>query len=88
MSLRYDVDLDADGHPLVFHELVTGPLSAVRLEPETPDSTFAPRVLYVEGGIFNFGFAEADGEKLVYEVRDVSGQVREASKLILSAERP
>ena len=56
--------------------------------PSCSHSTFAPRVLYVEGGIFNFGFAEADGEKLVYEVRDVSGQVREASKLILSAERP
>jgi alkaline phosphatase D len=87
-SLRYDVDLDGDGDPLLFHELVTGPLSAMMLEPKTPDSTFAPRVLYVEGGIFNFGFAEADSEKLVYQVRDISGRARDASRLTIPAERP
>jgi alkaline phosphatase D len=87
-SLRYEIDLDADGDPLLFHELVTGPLSAAMLEPRIPDSTFAPRVLYVEGGIFNFGFAKADGEKLVYEVRDISGRVRDASRLTIPAERP
>jgi alkaline phosphatase D len=87
-SLRYEIDLDSDGKPLLFHELVTGPLSAVMLPPKTPDSTFAPRVLYVEGGIFNFGFARVDGEELVYEVRDISGRVRDGSRLTLPAERP
>ncbi len=54
MSLRYEIDLDSDGDPLFFHELVTGPLSAAKLEPKTPDSTFAPRVLYVEGRNLQF----------------------------------
>jgi alkaline phosphatase D len=53
-SLRYEIDLDSDGDKLLFHELVTGPLSAGLVEPRTPDATFAPRVLYAEGGIFNF----------------------------------
>ncbi len=86
-SLRYEIDLDSDGDTLLFHELVTGPMSAATLEPKTPDATFAPRVLYVEGGIFNFGFAAADGGALRYEVRDDQGQVREGSRLTISAER-
>jgi alkaline phosphatase D len=85
MNLRYEIDLDSDGDNLLFHELVTGPLSAFLSEPKTPDTTFTPRVLYVEGGIFNFGFAAVDGEKLVYEVRDNAGQVREGSKLTISS---
>ncbi len=84
-SLRYEIDLDSDGDPLLFHELVTGPMSAGLLPAKKPDSTFAPRVLYVEGGIFNFGFAAVDGEKLVYEVRDDTGQVREGSRLTIPA---
>ncbi len=88
MSLRYQIDLDSDGDSLLFHELVTGPMSAVLVEPREPDPTFAPRVLYKEGGIFNFGFAAVDGEKLVYDVRDVSGQVRQGSRLTIPAGRP
>jgi len=86
-SLRYEIDLDSDGDKLLFHELVTGPLSAGLVEPRTPDATFAPRVLYAEGGIFNFGFASAAGSRFVYEVRDERGRVREGSRLTIPAER-
>jgi alkaline phosphatase D len=86
-NLRYEVDLDADGDTLLFHELVTGPMSAAMLEPKTPDVTFQPRVLYREGGIFNFGSAVLDAEKMVYEVRDDRGRVREGSSLTISAGR-
>jgi alkaline phosphatase D len=53
-SLRYDVDVDGDGDRLLFHELISGPLSAGLVEPRPPDPTFGPRVLYTEGGFFNF----------------------------------
>jgi len=86
-SLRYEIDLDSDGDVLLFHELVTGPLSAGLVEARPPDPTFAPRVLYAEGGIFNFGFAVAEATRLVYEVRDDRGRVREGSRLTLPAER-
>jgi len=84
-SLRYAIDLDSDGDELLFHELVTGPMSAGLVEPRTPDATFAPQVLYVEGGIFNFGFATADASRLVYEVRDDSGRARPGSTLEIPA---
>ena len=43
--VRYDVDLDGDGDRLVFHELVSGPLSAVRAPaPPAFDPTLHPRV--------------------------------------------
>ncbi len=86
-SLRYEIDLDSDGDTLLFHELVTGPMSAGLSEPRAPDATFAPRVLYVEGGFFNFGFASAEGSRFVYEVRDEGGRVREGSRLTIPAER-
>jgi len=85
-SLRYEIDLDSDGDKLLFHELVTGPMSAGLSEPRAPDATFAPQVLYVEGGFFNFGFASADGSRLAYEVRDDQGRVRDGSRLAIPAE--
>ncbi len=86
-SLRYEIDLDSDGDKLLFHELVNGPLSAGLSNPRPPDATFEPQVLYVEGGFFNFGFASVEGSRLVYEVRDERGGVREGSRLTISAER-
>lgn len=86
-SLRYEIDLDSDGDKLLFHELVSGPMSAGLSEPRAPDTTFRPQVLYVEGGFFNFGFASADGSRLVYEVRDDRGRVREGSRLTIPAAR-
>jgi alkaline phosphatase D len=86
-SLRYQIDLDSDGDQLLFHELVTGPMSAGLSEPRAPDTTFAPQVLYVEGGFYNFGFASAEGSRLIYEVRDDQGRVRKGSELTIAAER-
>jgi alkaline phosphatase D len=86
-SLRYDLDLDSDGDRLLLHELVTGPMSAGLVEPRAPDPTFAPQVLYAEGGFFNFGFAIVDGAAFVYEVRDDRGRVREGSRLTIPAAR-
>ena len=56
------MDANNDGDKLVFHEIITGPLSAFRFG--TPggvpipqlDTTFEPQILYEEGGIFNFGY--------------------------------
>lgn len=59
-TLRYETNLDGDGDTLLFHELVTGPINAVRGGPGTPDPTFNPTVLYQEGGIFNFGYARIE----------------------------
>jgi alkaline phosphatase D len=86
-NLRYQIDLDSDGDRLLFHELVMGPMSAGLSEPRAPDSTFEPQVLYVDGGFFNFGFASAEGSRLVYEVRDDQGGVRKGSELTIAAER-
>ena len=61
-NIRYEVDANNDGDKLVFHEIISGPLSAFRFG--TPggvpipqlDTTFEPQILYEEGGIFNFGY--------------------------------
>ena len=63
-NILYEVDANDDGDKLIFHELISGPLSAFRFG--TPggvpipklDSTFNPKILYEEGGIFNFGYVE------------------------------
>jgi phosphodiesterase/alkaline phosphatase D-like protein len=65
-NIRYEVDTNGDGDKLVFHELISGPLSAFRLGMPGPggvplpklDTTFNPQILYQEGGIFNFGYVK------------------------------
>jgi alkaline phosphatase D len=60
-NIQYEIDANNDGDKLIFHELISGPLSAFRFG--TPggapipklDNTFNPKILYEEGGIFNFG---------------------------------
>ena len=91
MSLRYEVDLDGDGEKLLFHELISGPLSAVRVPVQTPDPTFRPRVLYAEDEIFNFGYVRieptSDGTSRLYaDIRDETGAVRVGSALELVAQ--
>jgi alkaline phosphatase D len=86
-NLRYQIDLDSDGDALLFHELVTGPMSAGFVEPLAPDASFEPQVLYLDGGFFNFGFASVEGSRMVYEVRDDQGGVRKGSELTIAAER-
>jgi alkaline phosphatase D len=91
-SLRYDVDVDGDGDRLLFHELISGPLSAGLVDPRPPDPTFAPRVLYTEGGFFNFSFIQIEpaangGSRLVSDIRDTDGKPRAGSKVEITAER-
>jgi len=68
-NIRYEVDTNGDGDRLVFHELISGPLSAFRFGMPGPggggevplpklDTTFNPQILYQEGGIFNFGYVK------------------------------
>jgi alkaline phosphatase D len=89
-SLRYDVDVDDDGDRLLFHELISGPLSAIKLTPPEPDPTFGPRVLYSEGDLFNFSFVTIERREsvahLIADVRDDSGAVRNGSSLTLIAQ--
>ena len=91
-QLRYDIDLDGDGDRLVFHELVSGPLSAVRAPaPPAFDPTLHPVVLYAEGDIFNFGMIRiGDGgpgaPHLWSDIRDDTGRIRVGSELELVPE--
>lgn len=93
MTLRYQVDGDGDGDALLFHELVTGPMSAGLADPRAPDPTFRPAILYAEGGVFNFGLVSIEPggtgtapSRLEADVRDVDGSVRFGSRLSLEAE--
>lgn len=88
---RYRVDLDDDGLPLVFHEAISGPLSAYAADVRPSDPSFAPQVLYAEGGLFNFGVLDIRREgrgapTLTIEIRDAQGQVRPGSRHKLVAE--
>ena len=89
-QVRYDLDVDGDGDTLLFHELVSGPLSAIRApSPPAFDPTLHPVVLYAEGDIFNFGTIRVgDGSPAVptlwTDVRDERGQIREGSELELT----
>lgn len=89
MSLRHSVDPDGDGRPLVFYELLSGPLNAGMGDLVEPDETLEPEVLYRETGAFNFQevrvtLKEGGGSGLVAEVRDETGAVRPGSRLELS----
>ena len=55
-QLRFERDYDGDGDMLLFHELIAGPLSAIRGPTAvTLDPTLGPVMIYGEGGIFNYG---------------------------------
>jgi len=90
MNLRYELDLDGDGDTLLFHELVSGPLSAYRMQvPFQLDPTLRPTILYGEGDVFNFGFVEIQRDAggvshLSADVRDDAGVVRPGSRLRLT----
>ena len=90
-QLRYEIDLDGDGDRLRFHELISGPLSALKAAPPAFDQTLQPVVLYAEGGIFNFGLVEiGDGSPapptLRTDIRDETGRVRPGSRLEIAPE--
>jgi alkaline phosphatase D len=90
LSLRYEVDLDGDGRPLLFHELVAGPLSAgPGSGVPSLDATLRPTMLYGEGDLFNFGYVrivpQADGSAaLLADVRGADGSIRPGSSITLT----
>jgi alkaline phosphatase D len=95
-NIRYDIDANGDGDKLIFHELISGPLSAFRfgMSGGVPipklDTTFNPKLLYEEGGIFNFGYVkiqrtpEDNKVHLIAEVRSEDGLARPNSVLDLA----
>jgi alkaline phosphatase D len=59
--LKYTADVNGDGDPINVHEIVSGPLSAIRygilgIPLPNLDPTFQPTIMYIEGGILNFGY--------------------------------
>jgi alkaline phosphatase D len=94
-NIQYEIDANNDGDKLIFHELISGPLSAFRFG--TPggapipklDTTFNPKILYEEGGIFNFGHVQVQKnpeDNLVHltaQIVDDNGLTRPNSTLDL-----
>jgi alkaline phosphatase D len=94
-NILYDIDANKDGDKLIFYELISGPLSAFRFG--TPggapipklDTTFNPKILYEEGGIFNFGYVQVQKQPednlvhLVAQIVDDDGLTRPNSLLDL-----
>lgn len=87
-QIRYERDYDGDGDKMLFHELIAGPLSAIRgPAPVTLDPTLGPVLLYGEGGIFNYGTIRVDSGnagRLSSDIRDEFGAVRAGSELVLT----
>ena len=87
-TIRYDLDADRDGDRLVLHELVSGPLNAVRAVPRPLDPAANPTSLYAEGGMFNFTYVRIERQEdgvvhLVADVRGPDGLPRPGSHLDL-----
>lgn len=89
-TLRYQLDVDGDGDELLFHELVSGPLSAFKSPILGVDPTFRPQILYAEGELANFSFIRIDRDngtsRLIADIRDDTGAVRLGSSVELIAE--
>lgn len=88
-NIRCEKDFNGDGDTLVFHELISGPLSTRASPARRPDPTLQPTVLYAEGQLFNFGYVRVeqmpDGKAhLIAEVRGEDGQERPGSLLDLT----
>ena len=90
-KLRYELDPNGDGTPLIFHELVCGPIAANRGNGPFAalDPTLNPTILYGEGGILNFGYVRiepgADGRAyLTADVRGEDGEPRPGSRLVVA----
>lgn len=95
-TLRAQVDVNGDGKPLLFHELVCGPLSAIALPVVPLDDNVAGtpvklNSLYAEGGIFNFEVVRiarrAGRSHFVADVRGADGVMRPGSRLDLVSAR-
>jgi alkaline phosphatase D len=78
-------DPNHDGRKLIYHELVTGPLSAIPLKANPLDPTINATSKYHENKMFNFGYIKIQKDKtdgkihLMTEVLDGEGLVRPGS---------
>ena len=84
--------MNGDGDNVTIHELVSGPLNAVRGGSPFPvlDKTFNPTLIYGKGNLFNFGHVQireisdpdgGEGPHLFADIRDARGNPREGSYL-------
>jgi alkaline phosphatase D len=72
--IKYDANLDGKTD---YHELISGPIGAVKINPGTLDPTFGPERLYAEGNFFNFGAFRVDpaNKQATVEIRDENGKI-------------
>ncbi len=72
--IKYDANHDGKTD---YHELISGPIGAVKINPPALDPTFGPESLYAEGNFFNFGVFRVDPAKnqAGVEIRDENGKV-------------
>jgi len=84
-NILVEDDPNHDGDKLIYHELVSGPLSAIPLKANPLDPTINTTSKYQENQIFNFGYIKIQQEKsdgkvhLISEVRDENGLMRPGS---------
>ncbi|MED1468465.1 glycerophosphodiester phosphodiesterase family protein [Bacillus salipaludis] len=72
--IKYDANHDSKTD---YHELISGPIGAVKINPGTLDPTFGPESMYAEGNFFNFGVLKVDPatNKATVEIRDENGKI-------------
>jgi len=84
-NILVEDDPNHDGHKLIFHELISGPISAIPVKASPPDPTINATAKYQENKILNFGYIKIQQEKsdgkvhLTSEVRDENGLLRPGS---------
>jgi alkaline phosphatase D len=84
-NILVEDDPNHDGDKLVYHELVSGPISAIPVKASPPDPTINATSKYQENKIFNFGYIKIQREKpdgkvhLISEIRDENGLLRPGS---------
>ncbi len=72
--IKYDANQDGKTD---YHELISGPIGAVKINPGTLDPTFGPERMYAEGNFFNFGAFRVDpaNKQATVEIRDEDGKI-------------
>jgi alkaline phosphatase D len=89
-NILVEDDPNHDGHKLTYHELISGPISAIPVKASPPDPTINATSKYQENKIFNFGHIKIQQEKsdgkahLISEVLDEDGLVRPQSNWDIS----
>jgi alkaline phosphatase D len=84
-NILVEDDPNHDGHKLTYHELISGPISAIPVKASPPDPTINATSKYQENKIFNFGHIKIQKEKhdgkvhLISEIRDENGLMRPGS---------